>query len=136
MLLAGLVLVAVGCRSTASFCSTLKTEKQRLTTVFETRKPAAGSDDLSAALGNLGASRSGLQQLQTSVKRLSRLAPDQIRADVESVRRQLDDLLQGNKSRPDDLMGLIGGIVGKTVGLALPLARIDNYARQNCGQGL
>lgn len=138
----GLFAGLVGCsgggdeRSAEAFCSTMKSEKQRILAQFEATSSAGSPESLEGALAGAGASIQALGELRTYLHRLSDVAPDEIQAPLEIVKDAYDKQFEqmGDAAR-NPLGALASGLVG-SMATSGQLSELDAYAREHCGEGI
>jgi phage tail tape-measure protein len=125
-------------RSVASFCGTMESEKGRILGQLHAGEAAASSqsDELAGGLLALGTSVQALGEIRTYFRKLSKVAPPDIESEVEIVAEQFDksfDQAAGAAGNP------LGSMAQALVGSLLtsgPLSSVDQFARQNCGEGI
>jgi hypothetical protein len=141
VVLAALALATVGCgddRSVESFCSTMRSEKERILGKLGNVKDAAAQsgDDFTAGLITLGGSLSVLGELRTYFAKLDAVAPEEIAQQVTIVRKAIDDQFDAaGDAVTDPLGGLASGLVSSLTS-AGQLDDVNSWAISNCGEGI
>ena len=125
-------------RSTAAFCTTLKSEQARILAQFHSTADAgaASGDGFAAALAGLGASLQALGELRTYFHKLAAVAPAEVQTEAQLVADSYDDQVQSAKdaiSHP--LEGLATSILGGVM-ISGQLNTLNQFALRECGQSI
>jgi hypothetical protein len=125
-------------RSVESFCSTMRSEKARILEQLEGVQAAAESsdDEFAGVLLGLGGSMQALGELRTYFAKLSDVAPDEIRVEVEIVAEAMDKQLDAAGDAVGDPLGGLGSALMTSLTTSGQLAAVDEFARSNCGEGI
>ena len=135
------VLSIAGCdggsdRSVEAFCSTITSEKARILEQFDETSSMGQGDDGLEVLAGLAASIQGLGELRTYTRKRAAVAPDEIRVEAElmaeTVAKQLD---AASDAISDPLGALVGGFMSGLEGSG-PTNTVNEFARENCGEGI
>lgn len=115
-------------RSTANFCSTMKSEQTRILRQLD-QTSSASDDENAKPFLNLVASGQAIGELQTYFKKLAKVAPEEIRTETEILGDKIDEV-----TTVSDLS--ITGIAKQLVsGISISgqLSTVNEFAKQNCG---
>ena len=143
VLSAGLVADAIGCssgpeRSAEAFCSTLRSEKERILGQLSDGQAAAEAqdDELVGMLTGLGASVQALGELRTYFGKLADVAPDEIRHEVEILEEEIGEQLDNAQNVADDPLGSLASAFVDSFSLSGQLSAVNDYAMDNCGESI
>lgn len=125
-------------RSAAAFCGTLKSEKTRVTAQLNDTVSAgqASGDDLVAVLSTFGGSLQALGELRTYFAKLSAVAPNEIRTEVEIVAKSYDAQLDAASKAVSDPLGSLSSGLFSAMTTSGQMNSVDSYARTHCGEGI
>ncbi len=125
-------------RSVDSFCSTMRSEKARILEQLEGAQAAASAsdDEFAGVLLGLGGSLQALGELRTYFAKLSDVAPEEIRVEVEIVAEAMDEQLDSAGEAASDPLGSFGNALVTSLTTSGQLASVDEFARSNCGEGI
>lgn len=125
-------------RSTASFCSTMRSEKQRIRGQLDDAAAAqeAAGDDFAMVLIGLGGSIQAIGELRTYFRKLAAVAPDEIRTEAEIVAESYDKQLDSAGDAVGDPLGGLGGLLMSSLTTSGQMNALDEFAFANCGEHL
>jgi hypothetical protein len=119
-------------RSAKAYCDTMQKHKDRYLSAMADATKQVEKGDAAGVVGGLAGTVSALGDIQRMWEDLAKVAPEEIRPDVESVRdnsaKQLDKAEQSIK---DPAGALASALVNALVNSG-PIRRVDAYTRQNC----
>lgn len=134
-LAASLTVALCGCsqpRTPEGFCNTLEKHKIRYLTAMSNANGQLSKRDTAGLLGGLAQTVSALGDLQTMWDELADVAPDEIRADVVTIRDTNRDQMEQAKKSLSDPLGSLGSILAGGFMASGSYARVDTYIRQEC----
>lgn len=136
------VFLSAGCsggderRSVETFCSTIRSEKERILAQFEGTSSAGDGDDLAEVLAGLGASIQGLGELRTYTRKVADAAPEEIRVEAELMAESIESQLDAAQGGLSDPLGALASSLFAGLSGSGPTSAVDDYARANCGEGI
>jgi hypothetical protein len=138
------VSVLTGCeprRSPEAFCRTLAEEKQRRLDKDSQREgkivDKVREGDLSSLLSvAVGSSSEAIQDLTVTFHKLEKVAPEEIRPDVEALGDALERQQEALKDLPDNPVGALKDSLTSGLATMGPWERVSTYASRQCGTKL
>lgn len=125
-------------RSAAAFCQTMRSEKERILAQLEETSAAgaASGDEFLAALSGLGASIQALGELRTYFQKLAKVAPEDIRTEIEIVAESYDQQVDDAGDGVTKPLETAVGALFEGLATSGQVSAVDEYARANCGEGI
>ena len=125
-------------RTTAAFCSTMKSEQSRILAQFNSSKDAAAgqNDAFANALMGVGATVQALGELRTYFHKLSAVAPKEIEEETKLVADWYDDQVKSAKGAISNPLGSLASSALDGIMISGPMNTVNKFALQNCGQSV
>ena len=125
-------------RSVESFCSTMRSEKARILDQLKDAQnaTAAGNDQLASVLLGLGGSIQAIGELRTYFAKLSAVAPEEIRVEVEIVADAVNKQLDAAGDAASNPLGSLGSALVTSITTSGQLNAVNEFAKSNCGEGI
>jgi hypothetical protein len=133
-------LLFAGCggqtRSTAAFCSTLHSEKQRILAQFNATSQSGSSGQLVQALSGLGASLQALGELRTYFHKLADVAPDDIKDDADIVAKDWDQQVANAANEAAHPLSALAGALVNGATDSGQLNTLNQFALAHCHESV
>lgn len=125
-------------RSTEAFCDTLRSGQEHISGQLEetTYAAQANEDPLAALLVGLGGGIQAMGEVQSYLRELSEVAPEEIRIEAERVSEVFDEQMDAASGAASDPLGAIAGSLFNSIAVSGQVNTVNDFAVENCGQGL
>jgi len=125
-------------RSVESFCTTLRSEKERILAQIDQGSAAAEaqSDELASGMMSLGVTLQALGELRTYFHELADVAPDEVRTEVEIIRDEVDKQFDTAGDAASNPLGSLAEAVVSGFAMSGQMETVNNFAKDNCGEGI
>jgi hypothetical protein len=85
--------------------------------------------------GNVEETKQALEDAQTQFAEIAEVAPEEIRADVESAQQFIEDFVAAaqDAETPQDILSIVTELQGRAEELQASGQRLSEYENENCG---
>lgn len=120
-------------RSVEAYCSVLEEHKTQYLERFDEANEQLADETLEGFVSGLAGGMGAIGDLQQMWEELAEVAPEEIRADVETVRDNYADQLDlAEESATDPLAALGSALMGGLLSSG-SWSRVDEWTAENCG---
>lgn len=123
-------------RSVEAFCTTMKSEKQRILDQFDAGTYPADSGSIADILAGPAATVQAFGELRSYFDRLAAVAPEQIRVPMQIVADEYAAQFEKMSDIAKNPLAALAGNMFGALAISGQLNEVDTYAREHCGEGI